>query len=292
MWAEDVAPASAAFLMERIRALSAPRAPRPAPVPPRPRRIAGARAVLLDVYNTMLACEPCPPVPAFRDACTAAGLVCTETAAENAITFCDAMIRADHASSRERGIACPEVDIRAVWRRVVARLFEGGLMTRLPNAAQIERLAVEYECRANPAWPVPQLEETLAELTRKGLVLGVVSNAQFYTPLALEALLGPQGARDRFELAACVWSYRVQEAKPSPRLVAEALRALATTHGIRPEETVCVGNDGEKDVLPALALGCRAVLCTADAGPEPPSPEGLERATAVTSSLAELCALL
>ena len=37
---------------------------------------------------------------------------------------------------------------------------------------------------------MPGAAETLAALQQRGLLLGIVSNAQFYTPLMIEALLG------------------------------------------------------------------------------------------------------
>ena len=51
-------------------------------------------------------------------------------------------------------------------------------------------LATEYECRVNPVWPMPGARDCLRELAGAGLALGIVSNAQFYTPPMLQALLG------------------------------------------------------------------------------------------------------
>ena len=53
MWTEDRKAELARELIARIRALSAPRRPVPAPVAARGGRLPGIRAVFFDVYNTM-----------------------------------------------------------------------------------------------------------------------------------------------------------------------------------------------------------------------------------------------
>jgi len=55
------------------------------------------------------------------------------------------------------------------------------------STEKILRLAVEYECRVNPVWPMPAALETIETLRARGFRLGIVSNAQFYTPLIIEA---------------------------------------------------------------------------------------------------------
>ncbi len=295
MWAEDLDADLARFLIERIRTLGAPRAPVAAPIAARGARIAGVRAVLFDVYNTMLACAfdgARAGGRAFTEACAAMGLTAAPEAAPRSAGLFRARIEDEHRESRARGISFPEVEIRAVWRDVLAQLHAEDLLARLPDGGGIARFAVEYECRVNPAWPVPGLAELLGDLARRGIKLGVVSNAQFYTPLALEALLGSRCARGCFDPALCVWSYRLHEAKPSPRLVGAALDALETAYGIAPGETVVAGNNPEKDILPAAAKGCAAVLCTADAGPETPAAEPSARAAAIIGDLRDLAAII
>jgi putative hydrolase of the HAD superfamily len=93
--------------------------------------------------------------------------------------------------------------------------------------------------------------------------LGIVSNAQFYTPLALTALLGEKW-RSWFKPSLCFWSYEHREAKPGPELYQRALAALEKSCGIKPPEAVMIGNSIANDVRPALACGCRAVLFAGD----------------------------
>ena len=101
-------------------------------------------------------------------------------------------------------------------------------------------------------------------MRRQGLVLGLVSNAQFYTPLMFHALLGESLTTLGFDPSACAFSYQMHEAKPSTGIFQRALEALAVQQGIRPAQTLYVGNDMLKDIWPAHRLGCRTVLFAGD----------------------------
>jgi putative hydrolase of the HAD superfamily len=128
----------------------------------------------------------------------------------------------------------------------------------------MERFAIEYECRVNPAWPMPGIAEVLRRIRDAGRPLGIISNAQFFTPLVIEALLGEPPATLGFRDDLCVYSYERLEAKPSTRLFEGALDRLAATDGLRPEQVLYVGNDVRNDVRPAAALGCRTALFAGD----------------------------
>ncbi len=257
-----------ADLVARIRALTEPLKPQPTAVPPSVAPLRDIRAVLFDVYGTLVI-SGCGDIglaaatvahDAFRDAWAAAGLDPTAVSADmDGPAALAAQIRDDHAASRARGIGHPEVDIVAIWQRVLAQLDIAA------DAAQVCRLALEYELRTNPVWPMPGLEETLRTLAARGLVLGLVSNAQFYTPLMLRAFLGQPLAAAGFDPRCCAFSYRQGVAKPSTRVFGPALQGLAEHHGIGPGAVLYVGNDMRNDVGPARALGCCTALFAGDA---------------------------
>ncbi|WP_462320856.1 HAD family hydrolase [Halochromatium sp.] len=170
-----------------------------------------------------------------------------------------ALIRADHARAQASGRLYPEVDIRAIWATLLA---EQG---HQPTPQQLERIAVEYECRVNPTWPMPGLAEVLSTLRKRDLVLGIVSNAQFYTPLILEAFLGRAPAALGLAPRCSTWSYKLREAKPSTAIYQVALDGLAREHGIRPEQVLYIGNDRRNDIWPAQQLGLNTALFAGDA---------------------------
>ena len=249
-------------MIELIRRLSAPLAPRPvAGCLPRLRPIGGVRGVLFDVYGTLLisAAGDIGSGAATREARNAAmaaalnhaGLVREAPGARGMVAALEAAVRAAHAEQRARGVAHPEVELRELWR---------GLLPGAGSAA-VERAAVSYECRTNPVWPMPGAAAAVAALQARGPV-GIVSNAQFFTPRVLAALLPEL----RIDPRLVVWSFAEREAKPSPRLFAAAAARMARHCRLPPRAIVMVGNDVRNDLLGARAAGMRTALFAGDAG--------------------------
>lgn len=258
-------------LIDRIRALSQPLVPEPTGYPARVDPIDGIRAVVFDVYGTMLIsgtgdigiASDEEDERIFREALAAAGLPAGHLPAE--LRGSDVFMEAIHAAQRERraeGVEFPEVDILAVWNDTLAALVEHGIPSI--SDEQLRALAIENECRANPVWPMPALAQTLDALSGAGMLLGIVSNAQFYTPLLFNALLGASLEELGFDPALCVWSYRMREGKPSARLYERLAAALSQEHGVTPGETLYVGNDQLKDIWPAQQVGFRTALFAGD----------------------------
>ncbi len=236
------------------------------------RRLSGIRAVLFDVYGTLFISDSGEVGTARQAAC--------EQALAGALRAMDvpmagkpsvgmshffAAIEASHAESRRAGIDYPEVDILRIWRQVLDTLAEHGAID--PTAGReidIECLAVQYEARANPCWPMPHLPECLEELRGAGLVLGLVSNAQFFTPALFEALLGESAEHWGFDPRLQYYSYRYNRAKPGTALYEMAVAELEKRR-IMPAETLYVGNDMLNDVFPARKVALRTALFAGDA---------------------------
>ncbi len=201
---------------------------------------------------------------ALADALRSVGIHPTGSVGEGIQHFFD-VIEASHAESRKAGIECPEVDIVDVWRQVLAELARRGVLEGRPwPRSKLERLAVEYEARANPVWPMPGLRECLKTLSDRGFLLGIVSNAQFYTPELFSALLGSEPESWGFDGQLQFYSYRHGRAKPGSDLYRMAARALSG-RGVEPPAVLCVGNDMLNDVLPACQVGFRTALFAGDA---------------------------
>ncbi len=173
------------------------------------------------------------------------------------------LIRQDHERRRKEGAEHPEVEIRQIWRTLLDWLPEKESGFPSANMEKAEDLAVTYECLANPVWPMPEMETVLAELGKRGLLLGIVSNAQFFTPLLFEALLGKTLDDLGFDPDCRVWSYRMREAKPSVSLYRHLAETLQN-RGIKPEEVLYTGNDMRNDILPAQQAGFRTALFAGD----------------------------
>ncbi len=248
-------------LIERIRALSRPLEPRPTAVAARLVPLPDVRAVLFDIYGTLFisaAGDIGTGLAVDGDSAFKAALEAVGLPPKGGAELLTRAIEAEHARKRAAGIDHPEVDIVAIWATVLERL---GLSA---SEATLRRLALEYELRVNPVWPMPGLAETIDALRRRGLRLGVVSNAQFFTPLLFPAFLGRSLEALGFDPALCFYSWRVGIAKPSRRLYDLAAAEL-TRQGIEPRRVLYVGNDRRNDIWPADRVGFRTGLFAGDA---------------------------
>ncbi len=258
-------------LTPNIQALSTLLDPRPTRMRPQTAPLAGIRAVLFDIYGTLVISASGDiglggehnEEEAFRQALAAADLAVTNhDCGLSGPDLLKQTIRAFHAERKTAGIEYPEVEIRQIWRNCLARLLD--LDPAALEQGLIERVAVEYECRVNPVWPMPGLAATLSALRNRGLVLGIVSNAQFYTPLLFNAFLNHSLEELGFDLRSSAFSFRLLEAKPSTRIYEEPLANLRLDHGIEPDQVLYVGNDMRNDIWPAQRCGCRTALFAGD----------------------------
>lgn len=181
-----------------------------------------------------------------------------------------------HRAAKEKGGRWPEVRIERIWSRVLG----------MNDTLRSQRFAMEFEILANPVWPMPHLETLLAAGRRAGLPMGLISNAQFYTPLLLQWFLKSDLPGLGFDKNLLIYSYEVGCAKPSPKLFRLAADRLGTK-GIEPETVLYLGNDLEKDILPAKQAGFQTALFAGDArslrlGGKSPAPETLPADLVVT----------
>jgi len=254
--------------VEQIRRLTAPLAPLPTGQTPRIESLAGIRAVLFDVYGTLVI-SGCGDIgltdtqaspDQFRQALDVAG-VDTDALPEgfDGAAVLAEIIRSSHACARRQGVDYPEVDILGIWDALLSRLDIKA------DQRMLRRSAIEYEFLSNAVWPMPGLGDLIDALTQRRLVLGIVSNAQFYTPLMLNAFLGRDINAAGFYSRCCAWSYQHRVGKPSIRVFEPALAALLRDYGIEPEQVLYIGNDLRNDIWPASQLGCLTALFAGDA---------------------------
>ncbi len=170
-----------------------------------------------------------------------------------------------HREKKAQGVHFPEIDILQIWHRVLIRL---GLLTEGENEIKIklkkiQLTALSYECRTNPVWPMPGLLETLSGLQAKKIKFGILSNAQFYTPILFETLCNQSLNDLGFDPRLCLFSYREGEGKPSPNLFSTLVSRL-DDYGVAASEILYVGNDMLKDIHPAADVGWQTALFAGD----------------------------
>ena len=253
-------------LTEVVKRLSSPLDAQPTGLAPRLKPLPGIRAVLFDIYGTMLisgsgevgTVDRDAPA-AFREALESMGIRAERLPAAAGL---ETTIRQHHARSRAEGNDYPEVEIRDVWLETLTGLVEAEHLELDVERCDVERLSVEYECRMNPVWPMPHLESCLASL-RGNRVLGIVSNAQFFTPLLFPALLGVSLRELGFDPEMQYFSYALGVAKPSPEMFRRSLTVLADKK-VAATETIYVGNDMLNDVSTAAQVGMKTALFAGD----------------------------
>lgn len=165
----------------------------------------------------------------------------------------NATIKGCHYRAKQEGIDFPEIDILCIWPQLLPQLEEPVL----------RRFAVEYELIHNPVHPMPGLKHLLYVCRKRRMLMGIISNAQFYTPLILEWLLGSSLKNAGFDIDLIFFSYRLRRAKPSPLLFGQAAKAL-TSKGTSLKAVLYVGNDMRKDIAPACRQGFKTALFAGD----------------------------
>jgi putative hydrolase of the HAD superfamily len=242
--------------------------------------------VLFDVYGTLFLQSPGRRWGPFSSKRTVTRIIkrhrlgTTPAALEAALRR---EILEAHAARKASGVEYPEVRIERIWR---------GLYPDREDA-EIERLAIAWELAVHPAWPMPGSADLIAFLRAREMALGIVSNAQFYTPLYFEAFFGerPEGLGFRPEL--CIYSFEHGAAKPQKSLFELAARRLAD-EGIGRHETLMVGNDPLNDIASAASCGFMTAFLTAgfaEKESEAPAEQG-SGPDVVIGALADLQALL
>ena len=260
-------------LVKRIKKLSTPLEPQPPDVAHDLRKLEGIEAVVLDVYGTMFIsgtgdislADEGDSSEAIIEALTAVrfDIKPHETTAVLADLY-DEAIKSFMNERKSEGIDFPEVNIVAIWEDVLSGLMEKGLLEGDLNDTTIRQFSVEYECRSNPIWPMPDLEETLNAIHDEQYALGIVSNSQFYTPLMFDAMLASSVDELGFSKNLSVWSYQELIGKPSLMLYEVLRDRVNSKENFELENILYVGNDMLKDIYPADKLGFRTALFAGD----------------------------
>jgi len=227
------------------------------------------RAVICDIYGTLLEVGPPPPDAGARwdllwedRLKTAPRLSLEQFSAE-----CDRIIAAEHAAARARGISCPEV----YWPAVVSAVLPEFAHLSEPERSEFRFYQAQM---AHTVRLMPGVGDALRALRHSVRVLGLASNAQPYTVRELDmALAGVGLSRDLFIPNLCFLSFEHGFGKPDPH-VFQMLTARLRALGIAAQETLLVGDRLDRDIEPARACGWRTWQLTTelegmDSGPWP-----------------------
>jgi HAD superfamily hydrolase (TIGR01509 family) len=161
-------------------------------------------------------------------------------------TICDEQIAAtlrDYlANERTWRTRDDEHRARLDW---VAKLFDGCALSDEQRVAAAHALGIYYDVHA----PVAGILELIDDLGARGMKQAIVSN----WPPSLPQFLKHHGFASRF--AVVCFSAEDGIHKPDERIFHRAMMAL----GVKPRETIMVGDNIDWDITPARAMGMAAI---------------------------------
>ncbi len=158
-----------------------------------------------------------------------------------------------HSNKRASGIEHPEIRIEEAWQQTLPEL----------HGARLKPFVVEMELILNPVWSMPHARQLLSVCRSRGILLGIISNAQFYTNPFFKELFGADWSDLGFDPSLVVLSYQYGRAKPDPYLF-ETARKKLDEYGITDRQTAFIGNDLQKDIVPASRVGFQTILFAGD----------------------------
>ena len=258
------------WIEETIRRHAVPMEPIPTSMAARTDPPLSLRAVLFDIYGTLLisgvgevGTVERPTARAAEETLVELGCPVAGAGTRVAETL-EATIRTHHQRMRVEGVDFPEVSIDRIWRETLQRLVADQVLPESAGRLDPRQVSLAYEMRVNPVWPMPGFAELMTTLRQCGIVVGVVSNAQWFTPAVVETLTGGRLAQWGWPEDLQVYSYRYGRAKPSLQLFQVAVGGLAR-RGIPPDEVLYVGNDMRNDCWGAGRVGFKTALFAGDA---------------------------
>ncbi len=249
-----------------------PLRPIPTSVSPRIHPFPDCKAMLFDIYGTLLISASGDighqdmRAEAMEKALCRMTTLTAPLDPQRALVRYRQHIEQAHDRMKQQGVIYPEIDILEIWRELLTELDAGSEPLSLCQH-ELRRVALDFECNINPVWPMPHFRETLQRLFESDLYLGMISNAQFYTPILVNFFLGhleEEGDQIKgFEPNLVYFSWKLARAKPDTWAFAQALKSLAKLN-IQPSEVMFIGNDLLKDIYPAHQVGMKTCLFAGD----------------------------
>lgn len=265
-----------ALFRSRFKELSKPLEPIETRAQPVLKTLSDIRVVAYDFYGTLFISEvgdigvdegtADPEI--MHDAFESAGITSLRADAHSeAFTTYNKVVNEQLDRLKSETNTYPEINIQQVWQQVLLALNQRKLIkyetSNIRETAAV--MAVEFEARMNPVWPMPGAFRTLEWFRDRGFLQGIISNSQFYTPIILEALAG----KTMFDLGLSAsllhWSYEEERKKPDVTFYEGFLEKIRKTEpSIKPEQILYTGNDMLKDIMPAQRSGMKTALFAGD----------------------------
>jgi putative hydrolase of the HAD superfamily len=238
------------------------------------RRDEGIKALIFDIYGTLIISASGDIMQAgydasmFKRALDASGfeILVPEAGLMAIHKIFEAEVTRGKAEAQAAGTPFPELDIVEIWRKTLDRAEAQGIV-RATDKADLRLFTFIFELSSNQVWPMPAMKETIDALKSRGYPLGIVSNAQFYTPVMMNYFFSGkvhgEEFLDGFERDLSIFSYKMLKGKPDTA-VYEALVAPLARRGLKPQDVLYVGNDMLKDIYASQQVGFKTCFYAGD----------------------------
>jgi len=253
--------------------------PVPTMLKPFIKKDAGIKAFIFDVYGTLLISasgdidESEFSTSNLMQAFDASAISISETV-EDSQQFLTGIlnefrfrVKEFHERERTDDKPYPEIDILHVWEEIIAVHRQQGRL-KFDDPLCVKCFTFVFEVLSNRIYPMPGMKELLEELSLQQYPLGIISNAQFYTPVILNFFLH-ESVSEREDVAPfdpdlTVFSYKHMRSKPDLYLFQLLKDQCCRKYGLFADEILFIGNDMFRDIYPAFLAGFKTALFAGD----------------------------
>jgi len=177
----------------------------------------------------------------------------------------------------------PEVAVDRLWEAFLKKLlqkeyrFDAGFYGSLNEFSR--KVAYFFHASLQSCICYPEAATALRQAADNGLTQGLLADGQCFTAVQLQRGLQWQDASLHLDQVIDpnlrILSYELRTRKPSERLFREALQILAE-RGVTPEQVLHLGSRVQQDVVPARRAGMRTGLFAGDRASLQATPEQLK----------------
>jgi putative hydrolase of the HAD superfamily len=243
------------------------------------RKDAGIKAFVFDVYGTLLISasgdidESVLSTDNLRQAFDASDIKFAENGEasgellQQILSEFRQSIKEFHDQKRSEERPYPEIDISHIWENII-KSHEDLNQLIIEDPLCIKCFVFVFEVLSNRIYPMPGMKELLNRLASLNYPLGIISNAQFYTPVILNYFLHDSVSENEevapFDPDLTIFSYKYMRSKPDLYLFQLLKDSCQKKYGLFADEILFIGNDMFRDVYPAFLAGFKTALFAGD----------------------------
>ena len=243
------------------------------------RKDAGIKAFVFDVYGTLLISasgdidESVLSTANLMQAFNASDIKFAENGESSGELLQEILnefkqsVKEFHEQERTDDKPYPEIDISQIWEDII-KSHQNLNQLIVEDPLCVKCFVFVFEVLSNRIYPMPGMKELLNRLALLKYPLGIISNAQFYTPVILNYFLHDSVSENEevapFDPDLTVFSYKHMRSKPDLYLFQLLKDQCQRKYGLFADEILFIGNDMFRDIFPAFLTGFKTALFAGD----------------------------